>query len=120
MSDAIERMTGIEVLGDIEDTDKEDMMYILSNRIRSHGAAAILYEGCLEGIGAILEENYYILPSSVHEVILVPESYAPGCGELTSLIREMNETQIVKDEMLSNHVYYYDSKERELFLLRED
>lgn len=119
MGHAIEGMTGIEIMNGTEDGDNEDMMYILSNKIQSHGAAVILYEDCLKGIGEILKENYYVLPSSVHEVIIVPESHSPGQEELTSLVREMNESQILKDEILSDHAYYYAREEQELFLLKE-
>lgn len=97
-----------------EDEGK-DIMYVLSNRIRSYGAAALLYEGRLEGIGACLEENYYVLPSSVHEVIIVPESAAPGKKALDLLVREVNEIHVDPEEQLSNHAYYYDRQERRLF-----
>lgn len=45
----------------------EDIFYVLTNRYRNFGAACLLYEGCLERIGEKLGENYYVLPSSVHE-----------------------------------------------------
>lgn len=99
--------------GDGKD-DGKDIMYVLSNRIRSYGAAAILYESQLDGIGAYLEENYYVLPCSVHEVIIVPESAAPGREALDFLVREVNETQVDEEERLSNHAYYYDRQTRRL------
>ena len=108
MRAVIEELTGMEEKG------KEDMMYILSNEIRSYGAAAILYEGRLEKIGDYLKENYYVLPSSVHEVIIVPESEAPGQAELSRLVKEINETQVDPEEVLSNHAYYYDRKQKKL------
>lgn len=92
----------------------KDMMYVLSNEIRSYGAAAILYDSQLDGIGAYLEENYYVLPSSVHEVIVVPESVAPGREALDLLVREVNATQVDAEERLSNHAYYYDRQARRL------
>ena len=104
----------IEELTGMEETGKEDRMYILSNEIRSYGAAAILYEGRLEKIGDYLKENYYVLPSSVHEVIIVPESEAPGQAELSRLVKEINETQVDPEEVLSNHAYYYDRKQKKL------
>ena len=104
----------IEELTGMEETGKEDRMYILSNEIRSYGAAAILYEGRLERIGDYLKENYYVLPSSVHEVIIVPESEAPAQAELSRLVKEINETQVDPEEVLSNHAYYYDRKQKKL------
>ncbi len=57
----------LEEVLDMGEEDKEDVVFVLSNRLRSYGAAALLYEGQLEGIGEYLRENYYVLPSSVHE-----------------------------------------------------
>lgn len=106
----------IEEFAGEKETNEKDVLYILSNRIRSYGAAAILYEDRLEGIGDYLKENYYVLPSSVHEMIIVPESEAPGKEELSCLVKEINETQVDEEEVLSNQAYYYDRKKRRLLL----
>ena len=87
---------------------EQESMYVLTNHIRSGGAAAILYPGRLETIGAYFKENYYILPSSIHEVIIIPESRALPKAEMECVIREVNETQVQAEEFLSNHAYYYD------------
>lgn len=60
-----------------EGEEEEESLYVLSNKLRSFGAASMLYEGILEKVGQKLGENYYILPSSIHEVIVVPESKSP-------------------------------------------
>ena len=106
----------IQELTDTESEDKEDVMYVLSNRSRSYGAAAILYKGRLEEIGEYLEEDYYVLPSSVHEVIIIPQSAAPGQEELSDLVTEINTTQVDAEEVLSNHAYYYDRKKKKLLM----
>ncbi len=98
----------------VEEEDKDDVMYVLSNRLRSYGAAVILYRDRLEEIGECLGENYYVLPSSVHEVIIIAESAAPGQEELSDLVTEINTTQVDAEEVLSNHAYYYDRKKRKL------
>lgn len=92
----------------------EDDMYVLSNRLRSYGAAAILYEGRLKAIGMYLKSNYYVLPSSVHEVIVVPEGAAPGKEELSDLVAEINQTQVEAEEVLSDRAYYYDREKDRL------
>lgn len=85
-----------------------DSMYVLSNRIRSYGAACIAYPHVLEMIGGILEEDFYVLPSSVHEVVIVPESAGIGCSEMEEMVREINGTQVSPEEVLSNAVYFYE------------
>lgn len=93
---------------------EQEGMYVLTNYTHICGAAAILYPGRLEAIGAYLKENYYILPSSVHEVIIVPESRALKKEEMEFIVREVNETQVQADEFLSDHVYVYDMEKMEI------
>lgn len=106
----------IEALTGEKEMEGEDILYILSNQMRSYGAAAVLYEGRLKEIGRFLKENYYVLPSSVHEMIIVPESKAPGKEELAQLVKEINETQVEEEEVLSDNAYYYDRECGKLFL----
>ena len=96
--------------------DEDDFMYVLTNNRRSFGACTILYPGRLEVIGMYLKENYYVLPSSVHEVIILPESKAVGKEELMQIVCEINHTQVPDEEILSDHVYYYDIKKEHLYM----
>ena len=93
---------------------EDDVMFILTNPLRSFGAACILYPGILEQIACQLGENFYILPSSIHEVIIIAESRSPSMGELCHLVKETNQTQVNIEEVLSDTVYYYSFKEKEL------
>ncbi len=86
----------------------EDLLYILTNKTMSYGAATMLYPGCLEAIGEELKENYYIIPSSVNELIMVREGDAPDEEDLSAMVREVNETQVPDEEVLSDHIYYFD------------
>ncbi len=83
-------------------------MYVLSNSMRNLGAASILYDNLLKEIGEKIDENYFILPSSIHEWIVMGESKAPTIQELTEMIQEINATQVADEEVLSDHPYYYD------------
>ncbi|EPD65935.1 hypothetical protein HMPREF1216_00347 [Coprococcus sp. HPP0048] len=99
-----------------EGEEEEESLYVLSNKLRSFGAASMLYDGILEKVGQKLGENYYILPSSIHEVIVVPESKSPVKQDLEEMVREINETQVEEEEVLSDRVYYFSRKENRLFL----
>jgi len=92
-------------------------MYVLTNSRKSFGAACLLYEGvlgkCLERFG----ESYYLLPSSVHEMILLPASAVGDSRELCALVREMNRTQVRDTEVLSDSVYYYSRESRRLEII---
>lgn len=88
----------------------DDIMFVLTNSFRTFGAACILYKGLLESIGNQIGENYYILPSSIHEVIIVPESQSPTREYLREMVIEINETQVEQEDFLSDSIYYYDGK----------
>lgn len=89
-------------------------MYVLSNCIRNFGAAAVLYRNVLKNIGKYLEEDFYVLPSSVHEVIIVPDSSAPSWQETAAIVKEINETQVREEEVLSDVPYHYRREEDRL------
>lgn len=93
----------------------DDIMFVLTNSLRSLGAACIFYEDLLMHIGNFLKENFYILPSSIHELIIIPENQAPDKNTLNEMVLEVNETQVEPEDVLSDHVYYYDREENVLF-----
>ena len=94
--------------------EKNIPMYVLTNHNRYYGAACMVYPGILENIGNILQEDYYILPSSVHEIIFVGKTYCMDPYALNDMIREINRTQVLEEEWLSNHTYLYQRAEQKL------
>lgn len=96
--------------------EKEELMYVLTNEEKLFGAAVILYPHVLSHIGKILKKNFYILPSSVHECILVPDQGQYSRLELMKMVREVNQSQVEEEEVLSNEVYYYDRKKEALLM----
>ena len=105
-----------ELLGLGMEEGPAEKMYILSNEMRSYGAAALIYPDCLRKIAGVVGENFFVIPSSVHETIIVAESEAPGREELGSMIEEINETQVEAEEVLSDRAYYYDRESGKLAL----
>lgn len=95
---------------------KREPMYILTNEEKYFGAAVLLYPHVLSHISRLLHCNYFVLPSSIHECILVPDSGQFSKKELETMVREVNETQVVDEEVLSHNVYYYDRKKDALIL----
>lgn len=82
-------------------------MYILSNKNRVNGAGAMLYEGVLRRFAEDIDSDLYVLPSSVHELILVPQGEIRDPMELKELIAEVNDTQVAGEEILSYSLYEY-------------
>lgn len=87
-------------------------MYVMSNYYRTNGAAVILYEQMLKQTADMLQKNLVILPSSIHEVILIPVESADSAtlAEYTQMVREVNESQLADDEILSDHAYYFNRR----------
>lgn len=80
---------------------------VLSNETGINGAAALLYPKMPEYIYKTVGGNYYLLPSSVHEFLIVPEEKGINPSELIAIVREVNRTEIEKAEFLSDDVYYF-------------
>lgn len=83
-------------------------MQILSNENRVHGAACILYPGLLAEMAESRNCNLFIIPSSIHEVIVLPDTGNEDYLRLKEMIEEVNTTQVEPEEILSNSLYYYD------------
>ena len=88
-------------------------MYVLTNQSRLYGAAELLDGNMLKRIAEQLQGDYMILPSSVHELIVLKDTDRPH-NELADMVKEINSTCLAPDEVLSNHVYRYDRKTREV------
>lgn len=88
-------------------------MYVLTNQSRLYGAAELLDENMLKCIAEQLQGDYMILPSSVHELIVLKDTDRPH-NELADMVKEINSTCLAPDEVLSNHVYRYDRNTREV------
>lgn len=87
-------------------------MEILSNEKRIYGAACMLYPGLLEMLAGQAGANLYILPSSVHEIILLADRGIDAPEQLGEMVREVNATQVEPEEVLSDSVYYYNCSEK--------
>lgn len=98
------------------DFPTEELMYVLTNEEKYYGAAVLLYPHVLSHIGTLLKRNFFVLPSSVHECILVPDLGHYTRFELMKMVREVNQNQVEEEEILSYQVYYYDRKREALVM----
>lgn len=105
MSEILKRMTG-------RDFETAVPMYILTNKDEVNGAGLIFNDMILEDIRKKIGD-YYILPSSIHEVIIVP-IFGNEREGLSDMVKEVNETAVSIDERLSDHAYMYDGEFRSI------
>lgn len=86
-------------------------MYVATNEQCSLGAAVMRYPDFREKVRGMIGEGFYILPSSIHEVILVPESFGMEPERMQEMVKEINQTGVAPEEVLSDSVYYFDGEE---------
>ena len=91
---------------------REVPMKVLTNNRRLHGAVCMIYQDVLERCAEDLSSNLYILPSSIHEVILLAEGEMADPKELKKMIMQINRTQVAPEEVLSDSLYRYDHLKR--------
>lgn len=101
-----------------EQTDEkpDGKLLTLKNRENVYGAAAIANPEILQKISEVVQDDYYILPSSVNEVLILSKESAKEMGmtpkDLGNMVRGVNQTEVEKDEVLSDHVYVYDREKK--------
>ena len=91
-----------------------EYMYIATNRAHSLGAGVMLYEEWKSEVSEI-NDNFFVIPSSIHELILIPESFGMNRQQLEAMVKEINETEVAREEVLSDTVYYYDREKECIF-----
>jgi len=105
-----------QMLADSEPPEGKTPMYVLTNVKRCNGASCVLYERVLENFAKKMNDNLYILPSSIHEMIMIPASFAAKASELREMVEEINATQVEDEEVLSDSVYFFNRMTKQLEL----
>lgn len=96
-----------ELYPDLTDIPPSSPMFVLTNAKRYFGAAVILYPEVLKSFAEAQSSDFYLLPSSIHEVILLPVKYPVSKEALAVMVNEINTESVPQEDWLSNHVYYY-------------
>lgn len=91
-------------------------MYILTNEQELNGASALLYGDILKDFANKKGADMYILPSSIHEVIMIPADRIDDPKKLSSMVHEANTTVVSTGDVLSDSVYYYDRKKDQILV----
>jgi hypothetical protein len=91
-------------------------MYILTNQKGINGASCLLYENVIRQFAQKINSDLYILPSSIHEIILIPNDISMNKETFTKMVEDVNRTQVAAEEVLSDHVYHY-SRENDRILM---
>lgn len=86
----------------------DSKLYVLTNQTKINGSVTIAYQDVLRDFAEKKNSNLYILPSSIHEVIILLEEENTNADDLRAMVQSVNSTELDEMEVLSNSVYYYD------------
>lgn len=108
MGAVLEEM-GADVDGLFVLQEEDCSLYVCSNTKRCLGAVSVLYPGLLEEFANKIDSSFYILPSSIHECLFVPETFG-DVDVFKEMVRDVNRTMVDEEEVLSDNVYFYDKE----------
>ncbi len=108
MQELLNDLTGVRL------EEKDVGMYVLTNREKMFGASALLYAEEVGKLAERLDSDLLILPSSVHEVLLLPDGGAQKYDFFCRMVEEVNTTQVEPEEILSYSLYRYSRKKAEI------
>lgn len=89
----------------------DPQLMVLTNDQALHGAGALFYPNQMESIAEQFGSDFFVLPSSIHEVLILPDDGTIESGVLEAMVQDVNMTTVAPEEVLSDHVYHYDAKD---------
>lgn len=125
MTEVMYEMAKISLGDDFKEEYMEDFMeedinqiplYVLSNPTGFYGASCMLYENVLNMFAETTGSNFIILPSSIHEILLIPTDSQSECLDFSEIVATINVNEVSTEDRLSNQVYYY-SKEKDKIII---
>lgn len=117
----------ISILSDMFDEEVSDLffegmrgdhaMYVLKGEKGYYDATSMIYPDIFEEHAQYINDSFYVLPSSLHELILVSaqSELCHGLKHFKEMVKEINDTEVAREEVLSYNVYFYDQEEKALF-----
>ena len=109
-----------EIIGapytETEEAQKESSMFVLTNNKGYYGASYLCNPEILKQISEKMDGDYLILPSSVHEIIILRDKEDMDINELKEMVESINQTEVSQTEYLSDNVYHYDSQNQTLYI----
>ncbi len=101
-----------EMLGIVPTVPEEERIYVASVPDKVHGAGVIAYQNFMDQAAERAGGDFYILPSSLHEILIVPDNGEVNLTDLQAMVKEVNATQVAPEDKLTDSVYHYDSKDK--------
>ena len=117
MGEFISHVESSKELFEIEDGSLEmtnESMFILENQRKIDGAAVIAFPGVMEKLNELFPEGFYVVPSSIHETLILPKNMINetdgGLEYMGEMVRDINRNHMDPKEILSDRIYEYDKE----------
>ena len=101
-----------EMMGIIPVAPEDEQMFVATVPDKVHGAGVLAYQDFMDQAAERAGGDFFILPSSIHEILIVPDNGKMDLKELEAMVKEVNATQVAPADKLTDSVYHYDSKEK--------
>ena len=98
--------------------DADEMMFVATVPGKDSGAGILVYQDFMDKAAERVGGDFFILPSSIHEVLLVIDTGDMKADALRDMVKHINKAELKPEDILSDNVYHYDSKEH-IFELAE-
>ena len=95
----------------IRESAQMPSFFVVTNQQRIDGAGVLFYPEVMDNLGELLGQDYFILPSSIHQMLVLPDNGEVSADELRMMVTEVNATQVAPAERLTNDVYHFDTKD---------
>ncbi len=115
MTEVLAELMGVEqaeMMGIGPVAPEDEQMYVASVPDKVHGAGVLAYENFMDQAAERAGGDFFILPSSIHEILIVPDNGQMDLKSLEDMVKEVNATQVAPQDKLTDSVYHYDSKEK--------
>ena len=89
----------------------DEPIFVATVEDKTQGAGVLAYQDFMDQAAEKLGGSFYILPSSIHEILLVKDNGQFDRAALEQMVKEVNATQVAPEDKLTDSVYHYDSKE---------
>ena len=90
----------------------DDPLFVATVPDKIQGAGVLAYQDFMEQAAERVGGDFFILPSSIHEILLVRDDGTFDINHLEDMVKQVNETEVAPEDLLTDSVYHYDSKEK--------
>ena len=116
MSEVLSEMMGMSpeemaMMGMAQDP-ADEKIFVATVPDKVHGAGVLAYQDFMDKAAERAGGDFYILPSSIHELLIVPDTGEMSLKDLENMVHDVNATQVAPEDKLTDSVYHYDAKNK--------